>query len=315
MFSIQQTNKGFDSGYILKNNITQEYAHIIPLCGGILNALHIQMPNGIYNVIDGYTNEADFKEKNSSSFKSNVLFPYPNRIRNGIYSFGEQLYTLPINFTAEDNAIHGLVYDKEFTVIETSANNKSASISMEYVYNESVTGFPFLFRLCITYTLTKQRLRIETRIQNNGTKQFPYGFGLHHYFKVSDSVAHTSLEVPTNYTLPVDSHMIPTGEKQEYTEFTESKLIDTTTFDTCFEVLKNKQNIIKLSDTNSGSNLQIAYSSKDFPYVQIYTPPHRKSIAIEPMTCAPNAFNNNMGLLMLQGGEENVCVCEIQYET
>jgi len=36
-----------------------------------------------------------------------------------------------------------------------------------------------------------------------------------------------------------------------------------------------------------------------YNFLQVYTPPHRKSIAIEPMTCAPNAFNNEQGLIIL----------------
>jgi galactose mutarotase-like enzyme len=64
------------------------------------------MPQGLYNVIDGFASDADFIANNSSSFKSNILCPFPNRIQKGHTHLKNKQYTLPINFESEQNAIH-----------------------------------------------------------------------------------------------------------------------------------------------------------------------------------------------------------------
>jgi len=311
MFTINELHSPFRTIFRLQNSNTEEYADILPECGGILNALYLQMPQGLYNVIDGFASDADFIANNSSSFKSNILCPFPNRIQKGTYTFENKQYTLPINFESEQNAIHGLVYDKTFTVTQSYSNNTHAALHIEYSYTGDIIGFPFPFVIAIEYTLSNKGLQLHTRITNTGTSPFPLGFGWHHYFRVTDSITHTALAVPTTLMYDVDSAMIPTGQTQPYTAFTELQQIENKHLDTCFAVEQNKPIHIVLKDTVTKHSLTIEYHSTDFPFVQIYTPPHRSSIAIEPMTCAPNAFNNKLGLIIAQPSTSYNYTCNI----
>ncbi len=312
MFSIEHIHTNHSPVYRLHNTNTQEYAEIFPACGGILNALVLQMPQGLFNVIDGFTNQADFIVNNSSSFKSNILFPFPNRIRQGTYTFENKTYTLPINFAAEQNAIHGLTYDKEFTIHRTHEDQNHAALQLAYSYTGDIAGFPFPFAISVTYTLSAHGLTIHTECTNIGTRAFPFGFGWHHYFKVSDTLVHTALQVPTTELLEVDSAMIPTGNSQPYKIFTLLQALNSTQLDTCFTVEQNKAIDIRLVDTSTTNSIAIQYQAIDFPYVQIYTPPHGTSIAIEPMTCAPNAFNNGLGLRIAEPQKTYRFECEIK---
>ena len=45
------------------------------------------------------------------------------------------------------------------------------------------------------------------------------------------------------------------------------------------------------------------YAEQNYPYLQMYTPPHRNSIAIENLSGTPDCFNNGMGLMELAPGE------------
>ncbi len=62
-----------------------------------------------------------------------------------------------------------------------------------------------------------------------------------------------------------------------------------------------KEREIQLFDEELGLYITMVMPQIDAPYeyVQLYTAPDRNSIAIEPMTCEPNAFNNKMGLKIL----------------
>lgn len=311
MFSIEHKQTNYGQVYRLHNTKTQEYAEIFPACGGILNALVLQMPQGLYNVIDGFTNQAEFNVNNSSSFKSNILFPFPNRIRHGAYTFEQTSYTLPINFAAEQNAIHGLIYDKKFTICKTHEDNSHAALELTYSYMGDIAGFPFPFVISVTYTLSEYGLSLYTECTNTGTTAFPFGFGWHHYFRISDTLAHTALQVPTTELLEVDAAMIPTGKLQPYKTFSLLQALNSTQLDTCFAVEQNKAIHIQLVDTETSNSIAIRYHATDFPYVQIYTPPHGTSIAIEPMTCAPNAFNNGLGLRIAEPQKTYTFECEI----
>jgi len=299
MFSINDKAFGSGKAYILKNEKTGEYAEIVPECGAILNALVFNNGKEYYNVIDGFADVADFKEKNNTSFKSNILFPYPNRMKGGSYSFQDKPYQLPITFEAENNSIHGLVYDQEFSVKNTCSGEDKSCIDLVYE-SKGFDGYPFSFILEVSYIFSERGLDISTEIINNGDSDFPFGFGWHHYFKVSEKVDTSILQFPANTLLEVDEKMIPNGSEKPYNEFKTEKQIAETNLDTCFFI--GNQGEVTISLTSGSNSLKLQYNSKEFPYLQVYTPPHRETIAIEPMTCAPNAFNNKLGLKHLSSG-------------
>ena len=130
-----------------------------------------------------------------------------------------------------------------------------------------------------------------------------FGAGWHPYFKLdSQSVNDLSLELPEVNLVHCNDRMLPTGTEESYTDFSTSKEIESTQLDTCFRVLNiDKKAIVSL--VNKEHQLSIWQDAKHYPYVQIYTPDDRASIAIEPMTCNVNAFNNQNGLLSIAPNE------------
>lgn len=183
MFVVTKKPFGSTFSYQMVNTNTEEYAVILPSHGAIVNALFVRTQNGLVNVIDGFVDDQDFEQSNGTSFKSNFLFPFPNRIKDGIYSFKDTKYQLPLNFPQENNAIHGLVYDREFRVLRTNEDINEARIVLQLDV-VSFEGFPFPFSLKITYVFSETGLQMNSEIENTGKDEFPFGLGWHHYFKV-----------------------------------------------------------------------------------------------------------------------------------
>lgn len=117
---------------------------------------------------------------------------------------------------------------------------------------------------------------------------------------------------PSVSLLQVDKQMIPNGEITSYSEFAQPRIIGSTQLDTCFFLGDQGLAHLVLEENATGIKLALSYDTKDFPYLQVYTPPHRKTIAIEPMTCAPDVFNNHKGIKTLKPREKFSCTFTIR---
>lgn len=313
MFLIEISKSDAVPVYRLKNTKTQEYAELIPACGAILNALVVSGAQGLYNCIDGFIDYADFITHNARSFKSNLLFPFPNRIKDGRYEYSGIEYQLPINFPDEQNAIHGFVYDKEFMVEDCVEQANFAAIELVYATIQGEQGFPFSFMVRVRYEFSEKGLELQTTITNTGQEAFPFGFGWHHYMSLGERIDSYALSFPAECLLHVDDRSIPTGEEVPYTAFNTMSCIEKTVLDTCFSLQQNTDIRINLTHAQKGRGVFLCFSSADFPYLQVYTPPHRNSIAIEPMTCPPDAFNNKKSLRIAKPHESYCLDCRIEW--
>jgi aldose 1-epimerase len=301
------TDRDFDK-VILKDEISNTTVEILPTCGAMLHAFTVFNNGELINVIDGYDNEADFKANvTSKGFKGSKLSPFVCRLKNGQYHFGEKDYTTN-KFYLDKHAIHGLIYDAAFTVINKWANEKSAGVTLRYQYTATDNGYPFKYTCAVTYELKSgNALTITTTITNNDEGVIPMQDGWHPYFTFGGSINDLQFEFQSKEVVEFDSELLPTGKLIPYEEFGSLKKIGTTQLDNCFTV-----NFVPIAiGTNpmcvlrdAAKKLQIEiHPDKSYPYLQIYTPPHRNSIAIENLSGAPNAFNNGMGVNVLQPGE------------
>ena len=99
-----------------------------------------------------------------------------------------------------------------------------------------------------------------------------------------------------------DDQLIPTGNLVPHTRFVVPEKIGETFLDNCFQLdHTNGEPACVLQNQESGLQLRF-FPGSHYPFLQIYTPPHRNSIAIENLSGAPNCFNNGMGLLLLEPG-------------
>jgi len=288
---------------ILQDVTTNTSAEIIPSCGAILNAFIIDNNGTPLNVIDGYDNATDFKNNvESKGFKSCKLSPFACRIKNAAYNFAEKKYTIE-KFLLNESALHGLLYDVDFIVTEIWADEKSAGVVLQYQYKGNDKGYPFKYTCAITYELKKNNaLTLTTSITNNDEGLIPMQDGWHPYFGFGGSIDNLQLEFQSTSMIEFDAALIPTGKSLPYQEFGALKKIGATEFDNCFAVnFAECQPLCVLRDTTKKMQIEI-HPGKSYPYLQLYTPPHRKSIAIENLSAIPDAFNNGTGLKVVTPG-------------
>lgn len=306
MFSIERKKeKGFDK-IILSDHISKASAVILPSCSAMLHAFSVQKNGAPINVIDSYSTKEDFNENvTSAGFKGCKLSPFVCRIKNAEYTFGENKYKIKI-FLQNSDALHGELYDKPFEIISENADETGASITMKYHYDKEDPGYPFSYECIVTWKLeSDHKLRVTTECLNLDEGLIPMQDGWHPYFSLGGKIDDLHLEFQSMEIVEFEN-LIPTGEKKEYDEFNSLKIIGDTFFDNCFTLnLETCQPMCVLRNKTEEIQVEI-HPSDSYPYLQIYTPDHRKSIAIENLSGAPDAFNNAMGVQTLEPGQSSI---------
>ena len=229
-----------------------------------------------------------------TSYASAILFPFVNRVKDGAYTFMQKEYMLAINLKKENNAIHGLVYNKEFKIVHQETTKESAIISLAYVENERSIGFPFYYTLLLTYTLTNNTLTLKVKVKNTDTHPFPFNIGWHPYF-MSSNLYESFLSFDSDQKLTFNEVMIPVKIKNIKME--ESLQIKDRQFDDCY-ILNTNTIGFKTPDYSIKIN-----SSSEKNFIQLFTPKLANTIAIEPTTAVSNSFNNKIGLQVLEKDE------------
>jgi len=305
MFEIKEEINNDLTCTIIKNSATGEYVSIVPKFGTNVNDLVLKKGEELISILDGNQNKNQFIGKNI--FKGAKLFPFVNRIENGSYYFDGNRYQLDINYPEEGNAAHGIVYNIQFRLVNKIVNNSCAKALFKYEYDGSISGFPFPFDLELNYKLdNKTGFSCGTKVTNTGVTEFPFGDGWHPYFLLNKKVNHLLLKLPGVNLIELDEKLIPTGCTKPYNHFSNISLIGKTTLDNCFQIEPiEERHQTEIYDSERDIKIILWQEGREqkYNYLQIYIPPDRMSIAIEPMTGNINNFNNNEGLLVLKPGE------------
>lgn len=232
--------------------------------------------------------------KYSDTYASSILFPFANRIKDGAYLFNEKPYAFKINETGNNNALHGLVYNKTFQVIDQKTTKDLVSITLLYNEVKESTGFPYTYSIQVEYILKNNTLDIKVSVVNTDAKSFPFTIGWHPYF-LSNDLYNSTLNFESDKQIEFDQRAITTGVKSireaSVLEIKDKKLDD------CFILNTNKTQF-----NTPNYQLVISASSKE-NFLQIYTPPKANTIAIEPTTGVSDSFNNKIGLQTLNPNE------------
>ncbi|MGI8582224.1 MAG: aldose 1-epimerase [Chitinophagaceae bacterium] len=306
MFSIIATKEnGFDK-IILKDEHAGTYAEIIPSCSAILHAFTVIKDGKEFNVIESYESEDDFRKKvTSKGFLGTKLSPFVCRINKGNYKFAGKDYHIQ-KYYDRNNALHGLLYDQSFTITDQHANKDRAKVSMMHEYGAGDPGYPFKYDCIVTYELEKNnRLNVITEVINKDEALIPIQDGWHPYFKLDTKIDDLQLQFRSYEMVEFNDDLMPTGNLIPYKEYDKPENIGNTLFDNCFTLnFSEGQPICLLQNTKKKIQVEI-HTDESYPYLQLYTPSHRNSIAIENISGAPNAFNNGMGFKTLTPGESS----------
>ena len=233
------------------------------------------------------------------------LIPWPNRIRDGRYQFGGTDLQLALTEPARHNANHGLVRWANWAATAHEADR----VVMELVLHPQ-PGYPFTLALAVDYRLGPGGLSVDTTATNLGDRSCPYGAGSHPYLTVgTERVDDALLELPADVRLESDDRGIPTGsapvEGTPY-DFRQSRTVGDLVIDHAYTGLTGNEAVFAAPD---GQRRLTVWWDQAYRWLMVFTgdtlaPDRRRTgLALEPMTCAPNAFVSGDGLVVLEPEE------------
>ncbi|MFP5040347.1 aldose 1-epimerase [Parasediminibacterium sp. JCM 36343] len=265
--------------------------------GALLNSFEIKTAETFLNIVDGFVSPQAALQEMTPAFKSAFLSPFTCRMNEGKYHFADTAYQVE-KFFLPPHAIHGLVYDAIFTVEKTEATDTYAAVQLSYTYNKEDVGYPFAYTIVHNWKLEAgNKLTVATTVTHANATAIPYAQGWHPYFTLGGSIDSCKLQFSSGNRVVFDDTLLPTGHLEPEEGFAEGVSLKGIFLDNCFQLTPSDAPACILS--NDKLKLSISPSST-YPYLQIYTPPHRNSIAIENLSGAPDCFNNGLGLLLLE---------------
>jgi aldose 1-epimerase len=243
-------------------------------------------------------------DEKCTSGRGQMLIPWPNRIEDGTYEFDGTRHQLPLTEPERGNAIHGLVRGEPWSVAE----QERSRVLMTHALDPQ-PGHPFSLALELEYSLSDDGLRVQTTATNVGAAVAPYGAGAHPYLTTgAGTVDSATLRIPARTVLHSNDRGLPVGSEPvegSDLDFRSPRPIGATVLDHAFTDLERGDDGLARVDLADRVSLWVDPS---FPYLMVFTGDPlpdvaRRSIAVEPMTCPPNAFRSGEGVIRLEPGE------------
>lgn len=238
------------------------------------------------------------------------LLPWPNRIRDGRYTFDGVTRQLPITEVGHGNASHGLLRWASWQVADQGPTHVTMAVTLH-----PQPGWEWTLACQTRYAVTAAGLHVTSSVTNRSETVAPFGAGWHPYVRTeSVPVDDVLVEIPGSHYVPVDDRLLPMGVAP--TEGTPWDLRGAETLgerrlDTAYTGLSADPDgrwRVRVA-LPSGRSYAVWGEASAFPWVQVFTgkaeaqhaPPH--GIAVEPMTCPPDAFNSGVSLVRLRPGQ------------
>jgi len=235
-----------------------------------------------------------------------VLLPWPNRLRNGRWTWQGRELQLPVGSPEAPNAIHGLVGWQPWRVLAAEADRVTVTTTVE-----PHPGYPFRLAAAVDYALTPDRLTVTPRVRNLGTDPAPFGAGFHPYFSVGATddgdVGEAELTLPARTALVLDGGL-PTGERTPF-DGDIGRIGDRVLDDALTDLDRDADGWARTRLRGPAGELELAVDAA-WPWLQVFTGDtlpagrRRRSVAMEPMTCPPNALADGVDLIVLDPGAE-----------
>ena len=240
------------------------------------------------------------------------LSPFPGRTRDAEWEWNGIKYKLENNVTWAKHALHGFLFVKPWHFESFKTDGDSARAKFSRLWYGEHPGYPFPFRATSTFEFTGNSFTVTSETENCGMKTLPYAEGWHPYFTLGTRVNNLRLAVPPSRRSALDDADIPAGTYADDVRYAQNNgcTIGDAFINDCFmfnNTAARAETILsddsrKSSITKSSITVWQEAQRNQWPCVQIYTPPDRESIAIEPMTAEPDVLNHHRGLIEIPPG-------------
>lgn len=244
------------------------------------------------------------------------LTPFPGRTAFAKFTWNGNTYQLENNVSWAPHALHGFLQNKEWKFQSFESDSESCTAIFTCDWPGAYAGFPFPYRAINTVTFTGESVIIQSKVENLGTKDMPYSEGWHPYFMLGEKIDGLTMKMPETKLALLDKADLPTGNFQDDTRFAAGNKIGDLFINDCFCLNDefSKVHVTETQDLTNNAHVILESSSKvvdiwqragveQYNAIQMYTPPDRMSIAIEPMTSEPDALNHHRGLIVIPPGQ------------
>lgn len=288
---------------------------VLPAHGGVLARLQVRSREGEdYRDLVAGPDLAQPEFRNPF-YQGVPLYPFVNRLRDGCWTFHDKAFRFPLNEAARHNSLHGFLYRRAMTVTDAWQSPHEAQLALQFDYTGDEAGYPFKALVELRYHLhSVEGLCLTMGVTNHHSAPVPVGVGWHPYLSLGLPVDDLYLHLPPCERIEVDERLLPTGESQRFDKFREPTRIDAWQVDHCFRLLQaSRRSVCRIRESHAPGafGLELWQDSEEFPWMQIYIPPDRGSIAIEPVSCGIDALNSGEGLRWLAPGERLTASCGI----
>ncbi len=260
---------------------------------------------GGVDYVDGYA-----EEELCVGSAGQVLAPWPNRIRDGRYTFAGQAYQLALTEPVGHTAIHGLVNWTPWRLVDRTPETVTVQCDLP-----AQPGYPWPLRLITRWRIGADGLRADHEVTNLGRTACPFGLSVHPYLRLPGvAVDDLLLRVPGRSRMLLDTRLLPIGVTQvaggAY-DFTEPRRIGSAVLDVAFGEVQPEpggMSSVSLRSADSSAGVSI-WADSAFGWWQVFTGDtldgerYRRSVAVEPMTCPPDAFRSGRDLIVLAPGQ------------
>lgn len=253
--------------------------------------------------------------------RGQLLLPWPNRIRDGRYTFEGHTYQLALTDPSLHNASHGLVRWEPWSFDAYESHRVALAYTL-YPH----PGYPFTLRLAVEYALSPAGLTVHVRATNLGASRCPYGAGAHPYIAAGRGKADALVfQMPAASYLRSDAQQIPVETLPVHGtpfDFRTARAIGDTRIDTAFtDFERDGEGIARVVLEPPGGKRVTLWMDASHTHLMVYSgdtlpdeKQRRTGLAVEPMTCAPNAFATSAGVRVLEPGESTLSVWGIRVE-
>jgi len=237
------------------------------------------------------------------AWSGKVLAPWPNRLRDGRYAFGGRPWQLGITEPERHTAIHGLVGWVPWRLVAQAAD----SVTVECLI-AAQEGYPWPVLLRTHWSVGPDGLRARHEATNLGASPCPFGLGAHPYLRLgAATVDDLTLRVPASSHLLVDGRLLPIGAAKVAgggLDYNQPRRIGAAVLNTAFGDLTGDPVVVSTTDCSVR-----VWADDSFRWWQVFTSDtltgdrFRRALAVEPMTCPPDAFRSGRDVITLEPGQ------------
>lgn len=236
-----------------------------------------------------------------------TLVPWPNRLAGGRYTFDGVEYQVALTEPGAGNANHGL--GRWVRWARVRQDGSAVTLRCDLVPQ---TGWPFQVRVDVTYALDAGTgLTVTQTARNTGRTAAPFGAGAHPYLSTrGEPLERTTVRLPARESLVVDDAQVPTGTAPVAgtpLDLRRGRRLRDLRMDDGFTALTHGDDGRGRAEVRGPAGGAQLWFDGAYRYLQVFTrenlTPGQHGVAIEPMSCAANAFNSGDGLLRLEPGD------------